>query len=415
MNKINAKSERFAALRYRDFRLMWIALLISNIGSQMQFAAINWHIYVITHSAVALGLIGLSRFLPITIFALFAGAVADAHNRRKILFITQITLTILSSVLAFATFSHGVNPLIIYVITALSSVAIAFDAPPRQAFIPSLVHKDHLANAMSLNVIMHQVSMVLGPALSGFIIKQFGVGSIYLINTISFLAVIIALIMMKTSGEIDGKRSRVTLKAILDGLVFIKSRTVIWSTMVLDFFSTFFSSANSLLPIFAETILHVGPVGFGLLYAAQSIGAVITGYIMAYVGKIRNQGKLLLTGVFIYGLATIIFGLSKYVWLSFLALFLIGAGDSISTVIRNTIRQLTTPDYIRGRMTSINMIFYMGGPQLGEFEAGMLAALIGAPLSVVVGGIATIALVGLVAVKIPVLRRYSDHSDNLTR
>ena len=286
-------------------------------------------------------------------------------------------------------------------------MAVVFAAPPRQAIIPSLVHKDHLANAMSLNVIMFQMSMVIGPALSGFVIKQYGVGSIYLINAISFLAVITALIMMKTSGEIEGKPSKVSFGAILEGLIFIKSKTIIWSTMVLDFFSTFFSSANSLLPIFAETILHVGPIGFGILYAAQSIGAVLTGYVMAFIGKIKNQGKLLLLGVFIYALATIMFGLSRYVWLSFLALFLVGAGDSISTVIRNTIRQLMTPDYIRGRMTSINMIFFMGGPQLGEFEAGLLAGAIGAPLSVVVGGVATVIIAGAVALKVPILRKYA--------
>lgn len=407
MNKIERKSGRFAALRYRDFRILWIALLISNIGSQMQFAAINWHIFVITHSAIALGLVGLSRFLPIVIFALFSGAVADAHNRRVILFITQTVLTTLSFILAFATFARVVSPLIIYSITALSSVAYAFDSPPRQAIIPSLVHRDHLSNAMSLNVIMFQISMVVGLALSGFVIKIFGIGSVYFINAVSFLAVIVALIMMRSSGEIEGKQSKVTLKAIFEGLIFIKSKTIIWSTMLLDFFSTFFSSANSLLPIFAENILHVGPVGFGFLYAAQSLGAVIAGYVMAFVGKIRNQGKLLLLGVCIYALATIIFGLSKFVWLSFLALLLVGAGDSISSILRNTIRQILTPDYIRGRMMSINMIFYMGGPQLGEFEAGMLAGAIGAPLSVVVGGIATIAVVGLVAIKIPILRKYS--------
>jgi len=407
MSMPSVKHGRFAALKYRDFRLLWIALLISTIGSQMQFAAINWHIYIITHSAISLGLIGLARFLPIAIFALLAGAVADAHNRRKILFITQITLTILSFILAFATLNNTVNPLIIYIVTSLSAVAVAFDAPPRQAIIPSLVHKDHLANAMSLNVIMFQMSMVIGPALSGFVIKQYGVGSIYLINAISFLAVITALIMMKTSGEIEGKPSKVSFGAILEGLIFIKSKTIIWSTMVLDFFSTFFSSANSLLPIFAETILHVGPIGFGILYAAQSIGAVLTGYVMAFIGKIKNQGKLLLLGVFIYALATIMFGLSRYVWLSFLALFLVGAGDSISTVIRNTIRQLMTPDYIRGRMTSINMIFFMGGPQLGEFEAGLLAGAIGAPLSVVVGGVATVIIAGAVALKVPILRKYA--------
>ncbi|MEK7573073.1 MAG: MFS transporter [Patescibacteria group bacterium] len=403
--------ERFPALKYRDFRLMWFGLLISNIGTQMQFAAINWHIFILTGSAVSLGLIGLSRFIPITIFSLIGGTIADAHNRKRILFITQTILTILSFILAVTTFTHVVNPLIIYVITALAATTIAFDVPPRQAIIPSLVHKKHLTSAMSLNVTMWYSAMIIGPALSGFIIKLFGVGGIYLINAFSFLAVISALVLMKTSGDIEGDPSRISLSAIWEGLVFVKSKTIIWSTMILDFLSTFFSSATALLPIFAEKILHVGPIGFGFLYAAPAIGAVVTGYFTARKGTFKNEGKILLLSVLLYGGATIIFGLSKIFLLSFVALLLVGAGDSISSIIRNTIRQLETPDYIRGRMTSINMIFFIGGPQLGEFEAGILAALVGAPLSVVFGGIGTIAAVGLLAGTIPVLRKYSGKSE----
>ncbi|MDP2585519.1 MAG: MFS transporter [Candidatus Levybacteria bacterium] len=407
MNKINVKSGRFVALRYRDFRLLWIGLLISSIGSQMQFAAINWHIYMLTHSAVSLGLIGLSRFVPIAIFSLVGGAVADARNRKKILFITQTVLIAISSILAFTTLFNITTPLIIYVVTAISSIALAFDSPPRQAIIPSLVHRDHLTNAMSLNAIMWRTSMMVGPTIAGILIAQAGLVSVYFINAVSFIAVIIALILMKTSGEIEGKPARISPRAVLEGLSFVKSKPIIWSTMILDFFSTFFASATSLLPIFAVKILNVGSMGYGLLYAAQSIGAVLAGYVLAHLGVIKNQGKVLLVSVFIYGLATIAFGLSNVFIISFFALFLVGVGDSISAIIRNTIRQLVTPDYIRGRMTSINMIFFMGGPQLGEFEAGMLAGAIGAPLSVVVGGIGTIIVVGMVALKVPILRRYS--------
>lgn len=399
--------ERFPALKYRDFRLIWLGLLVSNIGTQMQFASINWHIFILTGSAVSLGLIGLSRFIPITIFSLIGGAIADTHNRKRILLVTQTILTILSLILAFTTINHTVTPLIIYVITALAATTIAFDVPPRQAIIPSLVHKKHLTSAMSLNVTMWYSAMIIGPALSGFIIKLFGVGGIYLINAFSFLAVISALVLMKTSGDIEGEPSTISLSAIWEGLVFVKSKTIIWSTMLLDFLSTFFSSATALLPIFAEKILHVGPIGFGFLYAAPAIGAVIAGYFTARKGTYKNEGKILLVSVLIYGIATVIFGFSKFFALSLFALLLVGAGDSISSIIRNTIRQLETPDYIRGRMTSINMIFFIGGPQLGEFEAGILAALVGAPLSVALGGIGTIAAVGLLAGTIPVLRRYS--------
>ncbi len=401
------KTQRFPALRYRDFRLLWSGLLVSNTGSHMQFAAINWHIFILTHSALALGFIGLSRFIPIVIFSLIGGAVADAHNRKKILLVTQISMTILSLILAVTTLTHTVTPLIIYAITALSAVALAFDSPPRQAFIPSLVRKEHLANAMSLNVIMFQTSMMVGPALAGIVISQFGIGTVYLLNAISFTSVITALLLMKTSGEIEGMPSRVSFRAVLEGLAFVKSRAIIWSTTLLDFFSTFFASATALLPIFAEKILQVGPVGFGFLYAAPSIGAVLAGYVLAHMGTIKHQGKVLLVSVALYGVATIAFGLSKTFVLSFFALFLVGMGDSVSTVIRNTIRQLTTPDYIRGRMTSVNMIFFMGGPQLGEFEAGVLAAAVGGPLSVVIGGVGALVATAVIAAKIPVLRNYT--------
>src|SRR3989344_7583863 len=229
------KQHRFPALRYRDFKLLWLGLFVSNTGSQMQFAAINWHIFILTHSPLALGMIGLSRFIPIAIFSLIGGATADAHNRKRILFITQITLTILSAILAFTTFTNTVTPFIIYTITALSAIAFAFDAPPRQAMIPNLVKREHLTNALSLNVIMFQTAMMVGPALAGIVIAQFGLGTVYLFNAVSFLSVITALLFMRTSGEIEGTPSKVSFHAVLEGLAFVKSKTIIWSTMLLDF------------------------------------------------------------------------------------------------------------------------------------------------------------------------------------
>ena len=303
------KQHRFPALRYRDFKLLWLGLFVSNTGSQMQFAAINWHIFILTNSPLALGMIGLSRFIPIAIFSLIGGAIADAHNTKKILFVTQITLTILSAILAFTTFTNTVTPFIIYAITALSAIAFAFDAPPRQAMIPNLVKREHLTNALSLNVIMFQTAMMVGPALSGIVIAQFGLGTVYLFNAVSFLSVITALLFMRTSGEIEGTPSKVSFHAVLEGLAFVKSKTIIWSTMLLDFVGTFFASATALLPIFAQQILHVGPMGFGLLYAAPSIGAVLAGYTLAHMKTIPHQGKILLLALCIYGGATILFGL----------------------------------------------------------------------------------------------------------
>lgn len=402
-------SQRFPALRSRDFRIFVGAQFISNVGSQMQFVALNWQIYEITHSAFALGLLGLLRFLPILIFSLIAGSVADAHNRKNILYLTSGLLSIFSVILAYTTFSNTITPAIIFAVTALSTVVLSFNLPARQAFIPNLIDKKYLPNAMSLNSILFQTSMILGPTISGLLIAKAGLSIIYISNALSFLAVIVGLEFMSTSGEVIGEKVNISLESIVEGLNFVRSKTIIWSMMLLDFFGTFFSSAAALLPIFAKDILKVGPQGLGLLYSAGSIGAVIGGIYLAHNHNLRRQGLILLLSIGLYGAATIIFGISRFFALSFFALLLVGMGDGVSTIIRNTIRQLETPDYIRGRMASVNMIFYVGGPQLGDFEAGALASLLGAPLSVVIGGVGTIIVVGWMTLKLSTLRNYDRH------
>jgi MFS family permease len=400
---------KFPALHSHDFRLLWIGQLVSTLGSQMQMVALNWHIYELTHSPVALGMIGLFRVIPIIIFSLIAGTFADAHNRKKVLFITQISMTVLSLLLTALTFSHLVNAPYIFLITILSAVAMSFDMPARQAFVPSLVKNEHLTNAMSLNSMVWEISLIGGSSLAGLVIASFNVGSVYLFNSLSFIAVLYALWKMNATGEVTGPKTPIGISSIIEGLRFVKSKTIVWSTMLLDFFSTFFASATALLPIFAKDILHVGPQGLGFLYAAPGIGAVLTSLIISHIGELRNQGKILLSGIVVYAIGTILFGFSKLFPLSFFGLFLIGAGDSLSTIIRNTVRQLVTPDSIRGRMTSINMIFFMGGPQLGEFEAGILASVLGGPVSVIIGGVATLCIVGAATIGIPSLRNFDRH------
>ncbi len=400
---------RYPAFRYRDYRLLWSGQLISITGSQMEMVALNWHIYLLTHSAVALGIIGLVRVIPIIIFSLIGGSIADAHNRRRTLLITQTTSAVLALLLALCTFQGNITPTIIYVITAISAAVKAIDTPSRQAFFPSLVKKEHLMNAISLNIIMFQIASIAGPALAGLFIAQFSIGNVYLFNSLSFVAVIFGLLLMHATGEIEGEKTIVSRQSIKEGIQFAFSKSIIWSTMLLDFLSTFFSSATALLPIFAADILRVGPQGLGLLYAAPAIGAVIAGFVIAHIGNFGKQGKMLLYSVFVYGIGTILFGFSKNFYVSLLALFIVGAGDSISTVIRHTIRQVVTPDSMRGRIVALNMIFFQGGPQLGEFEAGLVAALIGAPLSVITGGIATLFVVSLMAYALPSLRTYDRH------
>lgn len=375
----------------------------------MQIVALNWHIYILTHSAFALGLIGMMRFVPIVFFSLLSGTITDRFNRKKINLIAQIVLGILSLILAITTLTNSITVAGIYLLTALSAAAMSFDSPSRQALVPSLVEKKDLANAMSLNITMWNITTVLGPVIAGFLIAPFGVGSIYLLNAISFLAAICALLFMDTTGAIVGMPVKISFTSIADGFRFVMSKTMIWSTMILDFFSTFFASATTLTPIFAKDILQVGPQGLGFLYAAPAVGAVLAGLIMGYFHTITHQGKILLLSVTCYAVGTIVFGFSHAFFLSLAALFVVGAGDSVSAILRNTIRQLMTPDAIRGRMTAVNMIFFMGGPQLGEFEAGALAAIVGGPVSVIVGGIGTLVVVGILALKLPQLRKYQGH------
>jgi MFS family permease len=406
------KSLPFVALRYRDFRLLWLGQLISQTGSAMQILAINWHISVLTnYDPLALGLVGLSRVVPIVFFSLIGGAVADARERRQLMIITQAAMAFTAIVLGLIT-DLGLQVVWpIYVLNALAASAWAFDSPARQSLIPSLVPREHLANAMSLNQIMFQTATIVGPPMAGFLIGAHSISIVYWLNALSFLAVIVALVWMRPVPQAG--RRKIDAGSVHEGLTFVRSQPIILSTMLLDFFATFFSSASQLLPIFAEKILRVGAQGLGVLSAAPAIGALLAGGVMSLLSHIRRPGTLILSSVAVYGLATLAFGLSTSFGWSLLFLGLTGTADAVSTILRATIRQLVTPDHIRGRMTSINMIFFMGGPQLGELEAGVVAALIGAPLSVVTGGLGCLIGVALIAWKVPMLRRYDE--DDLRR
>lgn len=405
-NLLNNALARFPALSHRNFRLIWFGQMVSFAGTQMQSIAINWQIYLLTNSALFLGLVGISRLVPILIFSMFGGIVADTHDRRKIMFVTQTTMMLSATALGLLTFLHVENPFFILLLTGVTAAASAFDAPARQSLTPNIVPREHLMNAMSLNNMMVQVASIAGPALGGFVIAGLGVSAVYWFNAASFLAVILALAAMRLEGLPQRNRANVNFASLIEGLRFVRHNSMVLSTMLLDFFATFFASANALMPVFAKDILHVGAEGLGILYSAESIGALIAGTGVSILGEMRRKGRTLLLAVGVYGLATALYGFSGNFFLSILFLMLVGAGDAVSTILRATIRQVITPDELRGRMTAANMIFFMGGPQLGNFEAGLLAATIGAPLSVVVGGVATVLFVALVAWQYPQLRRY---------
>jgi MFS family permease len=398
------------ALKHRRFFFLWLGLLISIAGTQMQIWALFWHIRDLTDQPIAVSGIGLARILPVIIFSLIGGVLADAANRRKIIFITQSIAALLALALGlFTQFGH-ITLWHIYVITGLNAIAIAFDGPARQALVPNLVPAKDLPNAFSMTSIAFQTGSVVGPALSGIVIAVRGQQAVYYINAVSFLAVIIALVAIgDVPQKIETKSVNGGLSSIAEGVRFILAKPIIFSTMILDFIATFFASANTLMPFVARDILHVGEVQYGLLSAAQAAGAVTMALIVSQVRELRKQGPLFIGSVIVFGLATILFGASRFFVLAWIALALTGAADGLSTIIRNTIRQLQTPDHIRGRMTSVNQIFFQGGPQLGEIEAGAVAQAFGVPFAIISGGIGCMVGLGLVVWKWPFLISYNGH------
>jgi MFS family permease len=398
------------ALKHRRFTLIWAGLIISMVGTQMQQWVLFWHISQLSRDPIAVSIIGGVRFVAVLAFSLVGGLVADRYNRRTILFLTQSILTLVALALGLLTLAHVIQLWHIYVLTAIQASATAFDLPARQSLVPNLVPREDLPSAFSLQSIAFNTGAIAGPALSGIVIGYWGLSAAYILNSLSFLAVIAALALMGAVPQqqaVSTKGMRAALADIRVGIHFIRHQPLILSSMILDFFATFFASANTLLPYFSQYVLHIGEVAYGWLAAAESVGAVVVGLIVSQYNSVRRQGLLLTGAVVIFGLATILFGLSRVYAMVFFALALAGAADSVSTIIRNTIRNLNTPDSLRGRMTGVNQIFFMGGPQLGELEAGAAAHAFGVPFAIFSGGIGVILIVFLIAARWPVLLRYN--------
>ena len=409
------------------------------MGSQMQVVAINWHVYLLTRSPLALGFVGLTRILPIVVFSLWAGVLADRMDRRRLMTITQLAMTAVGLALAAVTFAHRETLWLLYALNFLSACAVAFDGPARQALIPRLVPPEDLPGALSFNLSVFQAGVIGGPALAGLLIAghtgplhipaaRFAPGGgatdtealalIYFLNALSFLAVIFTLVTMRTSGAPERGAEEVhPWTALREGLRFVFTTPLMVWTMGLDFLATLLAGAMSLLPIFADQILKVGARGYGVLVSAPAVGALIASVLVSIRPLPGKQGRLFLVSVAAYGAATIVFGFSRSFPLTLVALAVTGFADAISTVIRQTLRQLITPDRLRGRMTSVNMIFFTGGPQLGELEAGLVASLfsstvVGVTFSVVSGGFACVLVAAAFALFARTIRRYDfrDHA-----
>ena len=389
--------------------MYWVGHLISITGSQMQLWSLYWHLRLLTDQPMIISGIGLVRFLPVIFLTLIAGVVADRFDRRKTTIITQFAQGGAALLLGVSTYFGMTSIWMLFGLVAIQAVAGTFDIPARQSLIPALVPKEDLSSAYSLTTIAAKVGGIVGSSISGLVIAYMGLQWAYWLNAISYLAVIVAVIAMgKVRSEVV-KKPTISGNAFADvraGFKFMKESPVILSVIIIDFFGTFFASAKTLLPFVATDILNVGAVKYGLLSAARSVGTLATGLYLSLKTRVRRQGILIVTSVTAFGLATVLFGLSRTFWLTMVALFLIGIFDGFSSIIRNTVRQLLTPDEMRGRMMSLTQLSTKGGPQLGEVESGLAAQWLGVPMAIITGGVGCILAAWLVVRKFPKLLKF---------
>lgn len=402
-NSESTPHDPVGALRYRDFRLLIIGRFIASLGNQMLSFAIGWELWLRTHNAFILGLVGLVQVIPVLLLSLPAGHIADQYNRRYIIYFTQVLLALCSVGLAVLSFVQG--PLVlIYVCLLGIGIARAFNDPASSTLLPQTVPPEIFTSAATWSSSSWQMAAIVGPALAGLVTALLkSVTVIYLFDAMAGLVFLILVSLIK-GRELALSRKSATLESLAEGITFIRKTKVILAAITLDMFAVLFGGAVALLPIYATDILKVGPEGLGLMRAAPSIGAIAAALILAYLPPFKNAGKTLLLAVAGFGMATIVFGFSKSLWLSIAMLALLGGLDNISVVIRGTLILTLTPDEMRGRISSVNSIFIGTSNELGSFESGLTAAWFGPVISVIVGGIGTILVVLAVARLWPEMR-----------
>ncbi len=376
----------------------------------MQTVAVGWQLYEKTGSAMALGLVGLVQVIPMLGLALPAGHAADRFDRRRVLMGATLLAVISSLGLLFATL-YGSGVALIYVCLAASGIARAYQGPARSSLMPSLVPRSSFSNAVTWGVSGFELASMAGPALGGLFIALFkGTWQVYLFAalTSAFYVVMLGSLAKRSftaSPSTDAVAKELDFRSLVAGFGYVRRTTVLLATMTLDLFAVLLGGAVALLPIFAKDILNVGPVGLGWLQAAPSFGAILMALTTTHLPPMKKAGKTLLWSVAGFGIATIVFGISQSFWLSFMMLFLTGAFDNVSVVVRHTLVQVLTPDEMRGRVSAVNGMFINASNELGRFESGALAALTGPIAAVVLGGVGTLAVVAFSALKWPELRR----------
>jgi MFS family permease len=399
----------YASLRYPSFRLFILSLLAMTLGTQTQAVVVGWQLYALTRDPLALGLIGLAEALPYIGLALFAGHIADAGDRRRISVVALVALLCCSAaLLAFTVLPgflarHGVWPF--YAAIFASGVARSFLQPARQALGAELIPRELYVNAAAWRTSTWQTAAVAGPALGGLLYGFAGATAAYVV-IVALLAVAAASFawIAYTPRLLEGEPISVA-EGLRSGLRFVFNQPVLLGALTLDLFSVFLAGSEALLPVFASEILHVGPQGLGVLRAAPAAGAVAMSLYLAHRAPIERAGRVMLLAVAVFALCIIGFGLSRSFWLSLVLLAVSGMADNVSVVIRSTLLQLMTPPELLGRVSAVNAIFVGSSNELGAFESGVAARLLGTVQAVVFGGLASLGVVAITAARVPQLRQ----------
>ncbi|HXL73679.1 MAG TPA: MFS transporter [bacterium] len=393
MQQLKPVLDPYAALRNPNYRAYIVGRFVSEFGQQMLAVVVRWEIFDITHSALALGLVGLFFWIPIFLFILPAGSLADRYNRKHIVLLTQLLFAVCSVGLAFTSHFHP-SIWLMYGLLFLSGVSMALSDPAKQALLPQLLPEKDFPNAMTWNSTVFQIASMAGPALGGFLIAFFNYPTVYLLDALCALIFFYFIWTLKYTQQTSSQiREKVSLQSLAAGLKFVWNTKIILATITMDLFVVLLGGAVALLPAFAKDILHVGKIALGFLSAAPAVGAFCMAALSVHLPPMKRAGLVLLCAVAGFGVATIVFGVSHWFWLSFLMMFLTGALDNISVIVRSTLVQVLTPDSMRGRVTAVSYIFIHSSNYLGAFESGAAAALFGLVPSVVFGGIGSILVV----------------------
>jgi len=397
----------------RDFWLYLASRFCNAAAMMMLRAAIAWHVYALSHSAFHLGLIGLVQFVPVLGLMLVGGALADTYDRRTIMMMAQAVPLAGSLVLWLATRSGVTSLPLLYGMVVTVGAAWAFDSPSRASLLPTLVSREAFPRAVTIAATNQALAFTTGPAVCGWVIAAADVASVYALQA-GLIAVSLGALALLRARRTGAVRAAVSLAAIREGLRFVRRTPVVLGCMTLDMFAVIFGGAAALLPVYATEILRVGPRGYGLLTSSLELGALVTSLALIVLPPVRRAGRALVVAVGAYGVATIVFGLSRWFPLSVLAYVAVGMADQVSVVMRGTAIQLSTPDALRGRVSSVNMTFIGASNQLGAAESGFVAALTSAPFSVVSGGVASLLVLAAVVMRLPQLLRYRTDDFPLT-